>query len=98
MTCPASAAAVMLESLAADPANAKLRAETALKLLWTPMTHPLRWIEVEGRMVDRVLVMAEDVKREASADVLRGWAAEIRAGAAEMRATGWYPIMRGGVE
>lgn len=31
--CPAEAAAAMLESLAADPGNAKLRAETVCRLL-----------------------------------------------------------------
>lgn len=93
----AEAAAVMLESLAAHP-TPKLRAETSCALLWIPLTHPLRWIEVEGRMVDRVLAMAEDVKQETDPEVLLKWAAEIRAGAAEMRAAGWYPIVLGGVE
>ena len=37
----------MLESLAADSGNAKLRYETAVAILDVPLTHPLRWIEVE---------------------------------------------------
>lgn len=109
--CPAEAAAAMLESLAADPGNAKLRAETVCRLLSVPLTHPLRWTamerdgsamwEVGGRsdrighrvMVDLVLDHAGDIQRgESVTDRLRGWAAEIRDGAAEMRTTGWYPL------
>lgn len=113
----AEAAAVMLESLAADSGNAKLRYETAVAILDVPLTHPLRWIEVERsgsawwllkdrtpetpqgeiRMADVILDYAEHVQRgERVKDRLLGWAADIRAGAEEMKRTGWYPTMHGG--
>jgi hypothetical protein len=101
----------MLESLADDPGNAKLRAETACRLLAVPLTHPLRWTAMErdgsamwdadGRldrpgqrvMVDMILDYVGDLQRgESVKDRLRGWAAEIRAGVAEMRKIGWYPL------
>ena len=48
-------------------------------------------------MADVILDYAEHVQRgERVKDRLLGWAADIRAGAEEMKRTGWYPTMHGG--
>jgi hypothetical protein len=75
---------------------------------WTPMEREgsAVWEDDGGLglrsqrvMVDLALDYAECLRHgESVTHRLREWAAEIRAGAAEMRATGWYPIVCGGAE
>lgn len=75
----------MLESLGADPDNVKLRAETANCLRWVPLTHPLR------AGADELLSAADRIAKGEPVD-LAALAKRLRDGAAEMRATGWYPL------
>jgi hypothetical protein len=100
------AAAGLLESLAADPSNAKFRAEAACCLLFVPMPHPLRGVHV---LADGVEILVDEVQRFAEEiqhgrgkqlprepiepDEMRAFAARLRAGKAEMMATGWWPTM-----
>lgn len=94
----AEAAAVACEGLAAAAApDDRHRAHVASTLLSVPLTHPLRWTSHEGRMVDRVLETATAAQHgTATPEELRAFAAELRAGAPEMRARGWYPYVVGG--
>lgn len=91
----AKAAAVACEELAAalDRASAHvaLIAHVAGRLEAVPLTHPLRgW-------PDKVLDVARAARAsEATAEGLRAFAGELRDGAAEMAATGWYRTVFGG--
>ncbi len=94
----AEAAAVACEGLAAAAApDDKHRQHVASVLLDVPLTHPLRWTQVDGTGVDRILETATAVQHgTATPEDLRSFAAELRAGAPEMRARGWYPYVVGG--
>jgi len=85
--CRAEAGAAMLESLAADPGNVKLRAETVCALLWMPLTHPLR----AGS--DELLAAASRIAKGAPVD-LAALAKRLRDGAEAMRTGGWYPLAK----
>lgn len=109
MICRATAAAVDLESLAASldtrgPASSRTLVRVAESLLWTPLVHPLRNAREERHapvpvIVDRVLAMADEIRHgRATSESLRAFAAELRAGLPEMRRTGWWPAVHGGVE
>lgn len=99
-----SAVATLLESLAAAPEcphvpRDRYLCEIANAVESVPLVHPIR--ETVGErpnqdgvmvpaLVDRALVMSAAIRRgEATADELRAFAADLRAGEAEMRATGW---------
>ena len=91
----AESAAVACESLARHlethgPASTRMLVFTAGQLVHVPLTHPLRAGD------DRVLAEAATIRAgKATAAGLRELAALLRAGAAEMAATGWYPTMFG---
>lgn len=92
--CPVEAAAVLLDLLAAGRGH---RGEAAAALERVPVTHPMR------RYPDAVLDVARRVRSGGSdtypsPDEICEHAADLRAGAPEMRATGWWPTMCGGVE
>ena len=99
-----SAVATLLESLAAAPEcphvpRDRYLCEIATAVESVPLVHPVRNAIGERPnqdgapvpvLVDRALGMAADIRRgEATANTLRAFAAELRAGEAEMRATGW---------
>lgn len=104
--CRAEAGAAMLESLAGDPGNVKLRAETVCVLLFVPMPHPLRGVHV---LTDGVEILVDEVQRFAEEiqhgrgkqlprepiepNEMRAFATRLRAGKAEMMTTGWWPTM-----
>ena len=91
----AEGAAVACESLARHldkqgPASTRMLVFTAGQLVHVPLTHPLRAGD------DRVLAEAETIRAgKATAEGLREFAGLLRAGAAEMASTGWYPTMFG---
>ena len=91
----AESAAVACESLARHlethgPASTRMLVFTAGQLVAVPLTHPLRGGD------DRVLAEAATIRAgKATAEGLRELAGLLRAGAAEMAATGWYPTMFG---
>lgn len=92
--CPAAAAATLLDLLAAGRGH---RGEAAAALERVPVTHPMR------RYPDAVLDFARRVRSGGedtypSPEEIREHAAAIREGAPEMRATGWWPTLHGGVE
>ena len=89
--CPAEAAATLLDALAAMPApSLRDRASAAAVLVRVPLVHPMRGPS------DRVLDMADAVRtgrpterEDVTPEAMRAFAEELRAGAPEMRATGW---------
>ena len=103
-----SAVATLLESLAAAPEcphvpRDRYLCEIATALESVPLVHPVRNAVGERPnqdgvmvpvLVDRALVMSAAIRSgDATADALRAFAAELRAGEAEMRATGWGWIL-----
>lgn len=80
----------------------KYLGEVATAVRDLPMTHPMRWTDVrdeDSRLTDRVLRMADDIQRDkATPEDLRAFAAELRAGAAEMVTRGWWPTMHGSAQ
>jgi hypothetical protein len=91
-------AASECEALAANPAPTdKDRQLAHNELCWVPDVHPERHVDVDGRIMDRVLDVAEKARKgTATPDELRAMAASLRAGAAEMAQTGWYKSIYGG--
>lgn len=92
------AAAGLLESLASDPSNARLRADAANALVWIPLPHPMRAgddevqrfaVEIQHGRGDRL------PRTPIEPAEMRAFAARLRAGKAEMMATGWWPTMHG---
>jgi hypothetical protein len=89
-------AAVACESLAAHldrqgPASTRMLVFTAQQLVAVPLDHYLRGAS------DLVLAMAETVRAGAAEPgALRELAGLLRAGAAGMASTGWYPVIFGG--
>ena len=81
----AEAAAVACEGLAAHASpDDRYRAHVVDCLCWVPITHPMRHGE------DAVLEFSHLVAAgDASPEELRAMAKALRAGAPEMRATGW---------
>ncbi len=103
-----SAVATLLESLAAAPEcphvpRERYLCEIAAAVETVPLVHPVRRAIGERPnqvgvmvpvLVDRALGMAEEIRSDAATpDALRAFAAELRAGEAEMKATGWGWIL-----
>ena len=96
------AAAVACEGLAAGlergetPTAACVQHVTDL-LCWLPLTHSLRCVEREGRLVDDVLEVVAKIRVAGaiSAQDLRDFAAALRAGRDAMLATGWTRTLTG---
>lgn len=92
--CPVDTACTEVESYLAARASA---ADAAAALLNVPNTHPMRWEEKDGRMVDSVFDMAARVAKGVVLPAeLRAFLGDLRDGAAAMVATGWYATLRGG--
>ena len=98
---PIEAACVMVDSLLANHVSA---AACAARLLAVPNSHPLRRVETTVEtdrgpvtiLADRVYDMAARVpKGLAPPDELRAFCEALRAGKAEMMATGWYATLHG---
>jgi hypothetical protein len=71
-------------------------AECANTIQWIPNTHPMRWTAVAGCMTDRVLDTANAIRAgNRDAETLQTFCVDLRAGKAEMMATGWWPTMHG---
>lgn len=91
--CPVDTACTEVESYLAARASA---ADAAAALLNVPNTHPMRWEEKDGRMVDSVFDMAARVSKGlVPPDELRAFCGALRAGKAEMMATGWTKTLHG---
>ena len=91
--CPIETACVEVDSHLAGKASAK---DAADSLLAIPDCHPLRWHEKAGVMVDSVYDMAARVSKGlVPPDELRAFCEALRAGKAEMMATGWYATLHG---
>ncbi len=103
-----SAVATLLESLAAAPEcphvpRERYLCEIAAAVETVPLVHPVRRAIGERpnqvgvmvpALVDLALGMAEEIRSDADTpDALRAFAAELRAGEAVMRATGWGWIL-----
>jgi hypothetical protein len=91
----------MVDSLIANHVSA---AACAARLLNVPNSHPLRRVETTVEtdrgpvtiLADRVYDMAARVSRgTAPPDELRAFCESLRAGKAEMMATGWYATLHG---
>ena len=90
---PIEAACVMVDSLLANHVSADAAADSLLAI---PDCHPLRWHEKAGVMVDSVYDMAARVSKGlVPPDELRAFCEALRAGKAEMLATGWYATLHG---
>ncbi len=93
MIDPIEATCAMVDSLIANHVSAKAVADAILAV---PLTHPLRWHEKDGHMADSVLDMAARVSKGlVPPDELRAFCEALRAGKAEMMATGWYATLHG---
>jgi hypothetical protein len=95
------AACVMVDSLLAGNVSA---AACAARLLNVPNSHPLRHVETTVEtdrgpvtiLADHVYDMAARVSKGiAPPDELRAFCEALRAGKAEMLATGWYATLHG---
>ena len=82
----AESAAVACESLAGNLSAAAC----AATLEWIPLTHGMRG------GADEVHVMASKIRQgKAKEATLRSFCEQLRAGKAEMMATGWYATLHG---
>ena len=93
MIDPIEATCAMVDSLLSGHVTAK---DAADAILAVPLTHPLRWHEKDGHMVDSVIDMAARVSKGlVPPDELRAFCEALRAGKAEMMATGWTKTLHG---